>query len=235
MRTYLCLYLFSPVVNSYLRNITMKRRLYLLISLFFICIYLGTASVCDPALNDGKNLANFVFLYVVGNTLHFYAGTWRQWSTKVILYFYLFLNLVLIVSYILFKNSIIGTIIFHFSFPYCSPILLLNALLFMILVAKHPFKSKFINYIGSSVLAIYLIHCSPIVIYDIIYPIVEYFKFTISNDYAFVLCTMLLALVISVVCIIIDKILSPLWSCFSQWGEIADYKINQIRCKSPMK
>lgn len=61
MRTYLCLYLFSPVMNTYLRNIDMKKRVYLLVSLAFICIFLGTASMCDTALNDGKNLANFVF------------------------------------------------------------------------------------------------------------------------------------------------------------------------------
>lgn len=235
MRTYLCLYLFSPVVNAYLRNIDMKRRVYLLASLAFICIYLGTVSLCDTALNDGKNLANFVFLYVVGNTLHTYERKWRQWLTKTILCFYLLLNLVLVASYIFFKNSIIGTIIFHFSFPYCSPILLLNALLFLILIAKHPFKSKFINYIGSSVLAIYLIHCSPIVLYDIIELMAEYFMSVLSNEFVFVLCAMLLALCVSAICIIVDKMLSPLWECFTKWGNIVDSKIEQVYLKFPVE
>ena len=81
IRTYLCLYLFSPVLNKYLENITAKNRFILIGVLFFISFYLGT-SHGDPSLSDGKNLANFSLLYLLGNTLHAYEERWKGFSNK---------------------------------------------------------------------------------------------------------------------------------------------------------
>ena len=59
IRTYLCLYLFSPILNKYLTDISMKQRLLLISGLSFISIYLGT-SHGDPSLSDVKILRTFL-------------------------------------------------------------------------------------------------------------------------------------------------------------------------------
>jgi len=71
MRTYLFLYLFSPVINLYLKNITIRHRITLLIILFYISHYIGTLQT-DPSLIDGKNLITFLFLYAIGDSLKHY-------------------------------------------------------------------------------------------------------------------------------------------------------------------
>lgn len=77
MRTYICLFIFVPIINLYLDVVSDKKRILLLLSLFFISTYLGT-SHGDPSLQDGKNFANFIFLYVIGNTLHRYRSYWER-------------------------------------------------------------------------------------------------------------------------------------------------------------
>lgn len=164
MRTYLCLYLFAPVVNHYLNDINLKNRVYLIASLLFISVYMGTLAGVDPALNDGKNLGNFVLLYVLGNTLHVYGYVWRAWSQRNIFLVWIVLNIFLVVIYSVFIDNIIGKALFKASFPYNSPILIVNAIIFLMLVAKKPFKSKLVNYLGASALSIYLLHCTPLYI-----------------------------------------------------------------------
>ena len=93
IRTYICLMLAAPLVNCYLNNIDDKYRKYTLISFSFVCIYLGTLSQCDSALNDGKNLANFIFLYIVGNSIRYWYPQIRQRiGFKMLLIGYLLFN-----------------------------------------------------------------------------------------------------------------------------------------------
>lgn len=66
IRSYIMLFLVAPVVNHYLENITPTRRLYLMLALGWIAVYLGTVGG-DSSLAGGKNLANFLFLYCLGN------------------------------------------------------------------------------------------------------------------------------------------------------------------------
>ena len=42
IRSYIMLFLVAPVVNHYLENITPTRRLYLMLALGWIAVYLGT-------------------------------------------------------------------------------------------------------------------------------------------------------------------------------------------------
>ncbi len=65
MRTYLCLYLISPVINLFLSHSNTKQRLALLCVLAFISHYLGSAGF-DPSLAGGKNLVTFLFLLRCG-------------------------------------------------------------------------------------------------------------------------------------------------------------------------
>ena len=218
MRTYIYLYLFSPVINKFLIDITVKQRIYLLFSLLFISMYVGTFGN-DPSLAEGKNLSNFLMLYVIGNTLHAYQDVWRRWSTKILLTGYVMLNVCLMVFYCWGCNTFISNEIFRFSFPYDSPIMLINSVLFLMIVVKRPFYSSKINYLAASSLAIYLLHSTFLISRCLWKPFCLWVREYVANDYLFFFVAILIAMFIVIFCILIDKLLSPLWRWFMRLGE----------------
>lgn len=233
MRTYLCLYLFSSVINKYLLDANLKNRVYLLASL--ISVYMGTLSGMDPALYDGKNILNFLLLYVIGNTLHVYEYVWRKFSVKKLLLTWFVLNVLLVTMSCLFYENFVEKVIWKLSFPYNSPLIIVNTVLFLMLIAKKPFKSKVVNYLGSSALAIYLLHCTPLFIFDTVGVWARDIMDVVSNTYIYFLCIVLLGLMISLVCIAIDKILTPLWIKFSNWGVYVENTVKSISNKYLLK
>ena len=183
--------------------------------LCFISVYLGT-SHGDPSLSDGKNLANFSLLYLLGNTLHAYEKQWKRFSNKYLIPLYFLLNLLLVLLYCMFDGGIIAKVIWRISFPYCSPILIVNAILLFIIIARYQMYSKWINYIASSMFAVYLIHCQPFIEQHVIGWIMEHILSMVNNSLLIFLYLMFLVVVIMSISIIIDKGLSPFWRFISK-------------------
>lgn len=92
LNTYLYLFLFSPIINRYLANITRNQRLYLLFILAFMSIYIGNVTEGDIYLVEGKNLTNFILLYVIGNTIRHEQARIESFSKSKMLGGYLFFN-----------------------------------------------------------------------------------------------------------------------------------------------
>lgn len=213
IRTYLCLYLFSPVLNLYLKNTTTKERISLILTLSFISIYLGT-SQGDISLFDGKNLINFSLIYVIGNTIRTYKERIMQIPIKYIICSYIFINLFTTTTYHILHGGIVSKFIWFVSFPYCSPLLIINAILFFIILFRLNFKSSAINYIASSMFAVYLIHCQPYInnlIDDILCN-----EIIGNNIYANFIKIFLFAIAIMAVCTLIDKTISRCYTFLSK-------------------
>lgn len=221
MRTYICLFIFAPIINLYLNVVTDKKRILLLTSLFFISTYLGT-SHGDPSLQDGKNLANFIFLYVIGNTLNRYKSYWERFRYSRLIPAFIVINIALVVSYLsVGSSSIMGKTIWILSYPYCSPILLVNALLMFLIIGKMHLRSTKINYLASSTLAIYLIHSQPVIL-NVIGKAVPVLKDLSFDNVSFLLLIICYTLVIILISIFIDKALQPIWNYVIRFGNIAN-------------
>lgn len=215
IRTYLWLYLLSPVINNYLRDITGARRLYLLIVLGIISMYFGAVKG-DSSLLRGTNVVNFMFLYTIGNTIRRYQERITL-KTRSLMAVYITLNILIVVSCVMFsKISIITDVIFKTCFFYCSPGLILNAvLLFMIFMRIH-FNSGFINKIASSTYSMYIIHHVPFLLYGVIGPVVLY----ICNfDLIFltILMVALFSVIIMIISFLIDQTFRPVFNHISSY------------------
>lgn len=161
IRTYLYLYLLSPILNKYLATVERIRINTSTILLCIIAIYFGTTHG-DPSLSDGKNLVNFMFLYFLGNTLSYYKDKWLKVKSGCLLVAYVVMNIItfsILMSY--GRESPLGGAVWNLSFPYCSVMLIISATLLFMLFSKLQIHSKFVNAIASSTFAIYLIHCQP--------------------------------------------------------------------------
>lgn len=221
IRTYLFLYLLSPMVNLYINNLSPRKRIYTLISLFFVCTYIGTSGG-DPMMSDGKNVVNFIFLYMIGNTLSTYKHLFEKVKLIKLLFVWGLFNFFLVLSYAIFDNTFIGSIIWRLSFPYCSPLLLLNSILFFLIFSKMSFYNWVINWLAKSSLAIYLIHANrPLFIKMAVcsedrpggvlgYMVNEMQNYA-TNDFHLVLCLLLVSFIVIIIAIGIDKLLTPIW------------------------
>lgn len=74
------------------------------------------------------------------------------------------------------------------------------------------FQRKWINYCASSVFAIYLLHCQPYILENVIAEgAAEILKITHAEELQKLLLFGVYGLVIVAVCIIVDKLFTPLW------------------------
>lgn len=228
IRTYVYLYLFAPIINTYLKAITPLKRLYLIFVLGIIAVYVGTSGF-DGSVGDGKNLINFLFWYVIGNTLHQYRATWVKWPYKILILSYVIYNLCLVVTFTEVWDKVRGVEIFfnRIFFSYASIGLLINAILFFIIIGKWKFRSGFVNHVAKSSLAIYLLHASYLLRDTFIAPYVKYFTISYQNDQLILFGGLIgISIIIIIACILIDNLLSPVWSIINRLGNKCQLKVD---------
>ena len=224
IRVYVFLYLLSPIINSFLKSKTHK--LYLLIVTGVLAVYMGCLG--EPSLKDGKNVILFIFLYVVGDFLREFKHYWESIKSVYWALLWLILNVLLVVSWLSLHDTPIGDVIWRLSYPYCSPILILNAITLFIVFGSIHLKSRCINWLASSVLAVYIIHHQHFVLYELIQPAIERI-YGVSN-----LPILLLAMIggftciIMLVSILIDKFFNPLWNSIASYASKLDMVIFNV-------
>lgn len=225
VRIYVLLYLFSPVINHYLSNISDKKNLYLLTILGWMSVYIGT-SHGEPSLIDGKNLINFLFLYCLGNSLRKYESMINRRTALCGGGLFIVINLLTVTMYTNYYDCIIGQAIWRLSFDYCSPILIFNSVLLFVIFSKINIKSNIINIIASSTFSMYLIH---LLVLD--WPIsdiaIEMYN-NCSNEITLFLALTCFTIIIMSGCMLIDKILSPVWRVMIFCGDKLNERIRDF-------
>lgn len=218
VKTYLYLFLVSPIINLWLKNASERQRWYMVAVFAFVACYMAT-SKGDGSLSNGKNLVNFIYFYLVGNQLYYYRDKWMKIKTATLVSCYIMFNAVLFASEYYTCGSMAGNLICHLSFPYSSPLILAGAVMFFMIIGKQHIQSRFINYVAASSLAIYLIHgCRPYL--PLLHgKVCEYLQgFTESHLLLFGEYTIYTLFVITA-CVCIDKCLTPLWSVINHTGK----------------
>lgn len=210
VKTYLYLYLISPILNLHIKYSSTSQKWYLIVVLLFISCYMG---VCkgDESLDTGKNLPNFMLIYLTGNMIVQYKEKLNNISQSRWIIIYVILNVLLVMIYCLFSKELFGRIIWRISFVYCSPLLLVNAIVFFMIFAQMNIKSRFINWIAKSSFAIYLIHGNRPYAWAIMGSASLYCINEFKNPIVLFFSIIMLALTIIVVSVCIDKMLTPLW------------------------
>lgn len=157
---YMQLYIVAPLLNSAVDIMNKKQHLLMLSSFAFICIYIGFfrhGMICI----DGKNLVNFIFVYLIGRYIYKYGGIYiKLYTLKTIVLLYLTLIILLVIGIYSFpeKYSIITMQLFY---SYNSPGIYICSVLFFMIFIKFSFYSRFVNYVASSTFAVYLLHDNP--------------------------------------------------------------------------
>lgn len=206
IRAYACLFLMAPVLNWFLTSNT--RRIYVLIMTGVLSIYLGLMK--EPSLGGGKNILLFSFLYAIGDYLRANKEKLEIIKTWNIVLVYILLNVFICTTFFFFCGTLVGRVLWNLSFPYCSPILILNAVLLFLIFSRVNIKSKLINWLSASVLMVYVIHQQQFILFSGIQPIIEKI-YDVTNSAMGVLgIVALFSLAVLFSSILIDKILNPI-------------------------
>lgn len=224
LNTYLYLFLFSPIINRYLENITKSQRFYLLAILTFMSVYIGNVTEGDISLVEGKNLTNFLLLYTLGNTIRHNQNLINGCSQTKLVTSYLLFNALLVVGF-MYVPLIAGKI-WKYSYAYDSPIIMVNSVWIFAIFSKLDVKSKFVNWMGSGVFACYLLQCPAILWKNCFERPIQYIYGFANEPWQILPIMVLYAAVAMLIMGSIDKVLNPIWNRLVAFAAKYDEKWN---------
>lgn len=204
------MYIVAPVMNAFVES-SSKRQFRLFLYCFFAFTFLyGWLLNGAEWLKHGYSGLSFMGLYLLARYLRLYASFVSKISkiTCVVAYF----SIALLTAILAFFMLKIGhQSIAHKLFYYTCPLVIAQASIFVILFSKISLKNTFVNWVASSILAVYLTHSSSFVAqnyYD--GPILKWF----SSDTASIFCLKLIALVFMTfwISILLDKVRLYNWN-----------------------
>lgn len=172
---YIILYLISPILNVYIKNIDKTKFKKTLLLYFFILLFLPYITNNEfYDVKNGYSISNFIFLYLIGAYLHKYPiekkSYFKNYSHNYIKLLFFILYICLAFINFLFDNlgnmmllsnnkllTYIGNIIINGFISYINPILIIESIFYFSYFSILDFQNKFINIISKYVLGIYLI------------------------------------------------------------------------------
>lgn len=155
---YLILYLLSPLLNSFVES-SGRGEVKKFLILFFIMQTVWGMLLKREWFNYGYSPLSFIGLYVLAQYIHRYKpkAFCKSRCFDVALYILLSLSTALL--------SILQIVSHHgdgwLPFMYLSPLVILASVFFFLFFVKTQIKSRAINWIASSVFAVYLVNCEP--------------------------------------------------------------------------
>ena len=224
LNAYLYLFLFSPVINRYLDKASSVQRGYLLMILLFMSVYIGNMTWNDQRLLDGKNLTNFVMLYVLENTIRLCQNLVDKISFKTLTSCIFLYNIAIVLGYIFIPS--LSEKIWKYGFAYNGILLIVNSIFVFLLFSKISFSSQLINWLGGGVFACYLWQCLPFWNTFVLAPI-RYLCQIGGKSSCLLFGEMLVyAIVLILLMVVIDKLFKPLWDKLVSIASVYDEKWN---------
>ena len=151
--------------------------------------------------------------------LYYYRDKWMNIKTSNLVLCYIIFNVVIFAMEYYTCGNIIGKIVHHLTFPYSSPLILIGAVMFFMIIGKQHIQSRFINYVAASSLAIYLIHGSRPYL-PMLHGVVCGYLQGVSGNNMFLLGSYIVyTLIVISVCVCIDKCLTPVWNIINKTGK----------------
>lgn len=150
VRQYFLLMLIAPFLNAGLSALGKVRTAYLCI----VCIIL---SYCKTPMSDGagKTFQVFILLYAIG----YYLGHYMEYDLPKKVW----LSMFVVSTALIFIETLVLDLIGRYSgvrsvsYDYNSIFVILSAISLLMYFSKLSFKSRFINWVGSSTFFVYII------------------------------------------------------------------------------
>lgn len=213
VKTYLALYLFSPVLNAFVQTASQRQMVVTLLSLFAFQWVFGWVFEAAPWLRAGYSLPSFACLYLLARYISVCQPSFAKLRPRTDLAVYVGICLMVAVTFFLlkWKADLGGVLLF-----YNSPTTIMAATFLLLFFSKLSLHSRVVNWLAISALAVYLTHSNSYMwqFYD--GNILVWHDTLPRTD--FILRTGLLITAVFVGSILIDKVRIALWNYLQRFN-----------------
>lgn len=208
VKTYVALYLISPILNTFIENASKRQVATVLIAFYVFQSIFGWMFDSTRWFAAGYSLPSFAALYMLARYMRMYPiKLWQRskwFDAGVYAAYVVFLT---VAMFFIKKAGMKGGALYFYS----CPLVILAAMHFVLFFSKlKPFTSKVINWIAISAFAIYLTHSSSFIGYFYDKWILGWFN--TEPRFTFIIYTAALIVAVFVASILIDKVRIALWN-----------------------
>ncbi len=162
-KAYLCLYILSPILNSFVEHSSERQLRVVLINYFIFQTIFGCISDSTTFISFGYSTVSFIGLYLLARYVRLYSNEIFRLSKNIDFCIYCLISLML--SYLAYEAISHGALsVFYRINAYCNPLVIMSSLCLFLCFSKINIKSRGINKIAASSFAVYLLHSNPNVI-----------------------------------------------------------------------
>lgn len=157
--SYICLYFFAPVLNSFINTAKKAQFIYVLISFIIFQTIYGFVTNGGEFLMKGYSALSFMGLYLLAGFVRKHIDL-SKYSKYFIANSYLLITILLTTMWIV-TVYIDQSIIYSRILSYSNPLVIASSLCLLLLFCKTSFSNTIVNKIAASSFAVYLLHCHP--------------------------------------------------------------------------
>ena len=196
--SYLFLLLFAPIINIYIEKVPEKTfRIFLF---FFFILHIFYGYIQDIAWYDkGSSPIFFFLLYMLARYVRLYKPAFSKLNKYIDLSIFIF---IILIQSFLYCFLFINKASLDYIVCYLSPLVIIDALFFLLFFSKINFKNRIINWIAISSFAAYLFHFS---LWDLYVDTLNDCMINM-NTFLFILFYFLYVFSFFIIAIFIDKI-----------------------------
>ena len=204
IKDYIFLFFLSPVLNL-VKDTTNRQYVSIVLSMTFLNVICGFFFKADfnPT---GFCIQHFCYMYILGQGI----DRFRQQIIKKNIHISYLVGCI-ILAYLtshLYKSE--------YWRAYNNPFVIISAILVFLFIIKFKFKNIWINYVAESSLAVYLLTDQKELTRPILSKLIHSIYHIFPNIYIDLLIWTLIAIILFVCCILIDKVCKPLLNVIIQ-------------------
>ncbi len=222
---YLALYLLAPYINILIEKLNQTEHRKFIILLFVMFCIIPTMTAQKTFANTGFTLTHFIFLYILGAYLKKYPikenTHFKNYSDakKFIIFFSVFISFGIVNYLILYISESIllanpGNFMTYIceainknAYYYENPLIIIQSISYFLMFETFKFKSKIINYISSSIFAVYVITENPMILGKMYYFLkINTYEGKIFNGFDIILKMFFVSLCVFAACITIESL-----------------------------
>ena len=211
IKCYLGLYLFAPVLNTFVEHATKRQFALTLCGLFAFQFVFGWVFEATAWIRAGYSLPFFMCLYLLARFMRKHHPKFTRLPRFVDLSVYVGMAAILSVGVFFLRRYLgLGGVLYFYN----SPFVILAAVGLLLFFSKLSFRSQVVNWLGVSTLSIYLTHSSNFIgeYYD---ECVRYW-FACETRMTFLAYTLLLIVAVFFCSILLDKVRLLLWHAIAK-------------------
>lgn len=207
---YICLYVFSPILNKFL-NSTTQKELGLFILAFYALIFIFGWVLKSNEFNEGMNMLSLSGIYLIGGYLKRYTVRFTNLEVWTDLLVYLGIGFSLVIlSVIALRFNISKSL-----YGYLNPLIIVQSVYLFLFFKKIKIKNTIIiNTIAASSFSVYLLHDDVCLrpIYNSICEIINSYGSFLSLILIFIFFSLLF-----IICMMIDKVGNEIFKFISNF------------------